>query len=270
MPSLSIRKLVVWMLIVSHVSVCFFQTVESSHQKSNLNLNLEEEGEYVSSGAAPAWVAIFLSPSEKLRCQSLFFEANLNSSIQMDCDHTTIIYNPPSLDPYIPYYGAAQTLQTLAYAIDDHDQTLLVRIASGPVLSTNLYPHITVSCYGQGIYGAQYSIVVWERLVDNKTLDVEFGSDKQPQNVSLLRHQYNDPNKYSGWLPPFQSVLQPIKNNGYYAATNASVEIFPMTTSISIDSNLKVKNFGYSGVIFKGTLCVNYLWNEQTGLCNSA
>lgn len=100
----------------------------------------------------------------------------------VNCEHHTIVFNPPSLKPFEPHFGEKQLLRVLGQARDTHDHALLVHLDQGSLLfgipltvsgslhTLNLYPHITVFCGPEDPYTAVYSNVLWERFNDDAPL----------------------------------------------------------------------------------------------------
>eukprot|EP01126_Amoeba_proteus_P024791 TRINITY_DN2488_c0_g1_i14.p1 TRINITY_DN2488_c0_g1~~TRINITY_DN2488_c0_g1_i14.p1 ORF type:complete len:144 (-),score=15.65 TRINITY_DN2488_c0_g1_i14:382-813(-) len=105
---------------------------------------------------AQRWIAAFFNQSELARCRKLF--DNSESSFVPQCEHHTIVFNPPSLGPYEEYFGEQQLLRVLAVAEDEHGKALLIHLDEGNLHTTNQFPHVTVY-NGPRPYGAVYSNV---------------------------------------------------------------------------------------------------------------
>jgi len=197
--------------------------------------------------ASPSWVAVFLNETQRNKCKFLLNDPTAPYSQDVQCDHMTVEFNPKSVDPYLPYLGMREVLNVLAYGRDEYDQALLVELVSGPIVSTNYYPHITISDTGVQPYTPVYSSVVWERLDVAAKGPLRVGRDNVhnlPDHVSLPA---NESSRWSGYLPPINSTTYPRGHE--FPASHGHVVLF------------------FETLMLEGTLCVNYLWNRDTGRC---
>jgi len=196
----------------------------------------------VSVAHAVDWAAIFLDANDQALLCAKFLVKGLPSAASVDCDHLTIIYNPPSMAPLEPLFGMRVTMHALAFGMDDHDQAVLMHVDRG-IVSNNSYPHVTVACEGVAPYTAVYSNFLWERMDQrsggplNVTLDVQ---DK-PITVSLSEGS----SSWSGTLG----------RHGQYAPTNASVWL--------------LDNGGGEPLRLTGTFCAHSRWDDDAKVCHT-
>mmetsp|Transcript_30495 Transcript_30495/g.59558 ORF Transcript_30495/g.59558 Transcript_30495/m.59558 type:complete len:226 (+) Transcript_30495:39-716(+) len=196
------------------------------------------------------WVAVFLNDTESARCKEFLQNTSAPNAADQQCGHMTVVFDPPTLKPYIPFFGLEEQVRVLAYGQDDYDQALLIEVVSGDVVSTNVYPHITISDTGVAPYTPVYSIVVWERLARDSPLVVGRDSlHNLPNSVSLPHNRTS----WRGNLPPINSTLYPNPEGGEYPASAG--EVFLLGGREQPE------------VIFTGTLCANFLWHQNEGVC---
>eukprot|EP01130_Rhizamoeba_saxonica_P008873 TRINITY_DN3594_c0_g1_i1.p1 TRINITY_DN3594_c0_g1~~TRINITY_DN3594_c0_g1_i1.p1 ORF type:complete len:204 (+),score=32.55 TRINITY_DN3594_c0_g1_i1:909-1520(+) len=119
----------------------------------------------------PDWVALFFDESSIAHCIEHYTNSTIENEIY--CDHITIAFDPPNMTYYEQYFGLKEKAKLLGYVKEKHDQAILVNI-KGELLSTNKYPHTTVSSYPLDPYGAVYSNILWERVDKTSPVDIVF------------------------------------------------------------------------------------------------
>jgi len=80
----------------------------------------------------------FLYSSFKAECLR-HFRKSLRNNESYICDHHTILFDPPSLQPWSPYFGKKETLKILALGHDEHAQAILVDAIGPPRLLFQTY-----------------------------------------------------------------------------------------------------------------------------------
>eukprot|EP01126_Amoeba_proteus_P058018 TRINITY_DN743_c0_g1_i7.p1 TRINITY_DN743_c0_g1~~TRINITY_DN743_c0_g1_i7.p1 ORF type:complete len:218 (+),score=8.58 TRINITY_DN743_c0_g1_i7:12-665(+) len=193
---------------------------------------------------AQMWIAAFFNQTELARCQKLF--DNGGASFIPQCEHHTLVFNPPSLGPYEKYFGEKQLIRVLAVAEDEHGKALLIHSDQGNLHTANRYPHVTVFNGPSDPYGAVYSNVLWERFESTSPITIKRGADSYPIQVNLTSSSGSE---WSGNLPAFLSKIVPLPNGASYPATTGSVyvDIEPAPT-------------------FAATVCLNSYWDGN--FCN--
>ncbi|CAF1209080.1 unnamed protein product [Adineta ricciae] len=182
----------------------------------------------------------------KYLLKNMFFRPHPQSSAffgntaHIYCEHSTIEFNPKRgpIEEIRKYYGYTQKLAVLAYAEDEHAQTILVRGIghSGIHASYNKYPHITISISNVKPYTPVYSNDLWKRLVHDGIVKVHKSKNGKPRSVTIK-------NRTDEWQGKLSSY-------GQYEETEARVE--------TIDERIELN----------GIVCVDNLW--RNGRCHTA
>ncbi|CAF1012682.1 unnamed protein product [Rotaria sordida] len=151
------------------------------------------------------------------------------------CEHSTIEFYPrsDSMNNYKSHYGHVQKLRILAYAEDEHAQTILVHSvdSNDSHRSMNKYPHVAISVSNVKPYTAVYSNDLWKRLVDDGIVEITMDEYDKPQSITIKDHT----NEWHGKL----------NSNGRYEETQAYVKI--INEIIDLD----------------GIVCVGNLWEND-------
>lgn len=128
------------------------------------------------SAPAPPFIAVFFNASEQARCVKLLYSKPFRTpnEPQPVCEHHTLAFDPPTWNPWLKYFGIEERLRVLAHCMDLHDQAVLVE-ACGPLVSQNLYPHVTVACEPDPPYNAVYSNFLWSRLILVAPVGINYG-----------------------------------------------------------------------------------------------
>jgi hypothetical protein len=189
----------------------------------------------------PAYLAVFFLQNTKNLLKNNLFRSHEPSSPfygntrQIYCDHSAIEFNPQSStkNKYKPHFGHAQKVTILAYAEDEHAQTILVRSTGGNEshISMNKYPHATISANNVKPYTPVYSNDLWKRFVDNRIVEISLDEYDKPRSISLK-------DQVSEWYGKLNS-------GGNYEETQAYIKI--MNQTIDLD----------------GTLCADHLWKHD-------
>jgi hypothetical protein len=189
----------------------------------------------------PSFLAVFLTEDMKNLLKDKFFRSHEDSSPfsgntrHIYCEHSTIEFNPRSeiMNKYKPHYGHVQKLTILAYAEDEHAQTILVHNAgsndSHP--SMNEYPHVTISVSNVKPYTPVYSNDLWKRFVDDKIVEIKLDEYDKPRSIAIK-------DQSSEWHGKLNS-------NAKYEETQAYVKIINEVIDL------------------EGTVCGNNLWKNN-------
>lgn len=220
----------------------------------------------------------------------------------LECDHSTIEFNPANPHDYDVFLGQAQRIQLLAHARDLHASANLIRVISpstNPVLSHNTNPHITITdsvisvpaAHGPttGDYSAVYSNNLWTRIQAAGVAVVKRDNAGYPYQVSVpsplppgveviynTNPQSNDTQNMFvvatiyGTLPPF-SWVEPQNNNGLngywlFESTPVAIQIF----NTNITSGDKNNGVSYTTpLILNGTVCSDTNFDFINRICSS-
>ena len=189
------------------------------------------------------WVANFFASRVGL---SLCAAVSGNHSI-VNCDHSTVIYNPSNetMQHLRASFGDKVELRALAVARDAHGQAVLLHLDAGldAALSNNSWPHSTVATEGRWPYTPVYSNCLWERVAATSQAVVTHDSEHKPLAIELP----GGSTRWAGTLPQGRCT----GGSSSYSPTEASVEILTLSAQGP----------------YSATLCSNDLWDRETGQC---
>eukprot|EP00051_Salpingoeca_urceolata_P031574 m.12069 g.12069 ORF g.12069 m.12069 type:complete len:238 (-) comp4173_c0_seq1:31-744(-) len=219
-----------WLLVCLVLAVADCGVVHrqaGSHRKQSVSVSSSE----------PRWVALFFdaNTTKVLLANYLFPGPNAR---QPQGTHSTIEFNPTpnALAAYEKHFGVKQELRLLAFGMDEHDEALMVH-TTGPVVSTNSFPHVTVGDAGKSPYTAVYSNTLWERCVNRSAVVVtERDEHGKPAEIALDGNR----SEWEGALPVTPDGLAP---------TWARVQLLPSFLTV------------------QGTFCVDDRWNATEAKC---
>ncbi|KAL1524980.1 hypothetical protein AB1Y20_019856 [Prymnesium parvum] len=189
------------------------------------------------------WVATFFNQSEGTALCAL----TKGSRSEADCDHMTVVYNPPksTMAKLRHHFGERVVVRALAVAHDEHARAVMVHLESGTAaaISANDWPHSTIA-HGAAPYSPVYSNCLWERAVAASNALVTRDSRGKPTSIAF-------PAAAQVW----HGVLVEGKCSGgdtVYPATNATIELLNQADI--------PREFG-------ATLCDNAEWQREEGRC---
>ena len=138
------------------------------------------------------------------------------------------------MNKYKAYFGHVQKLTILAFAEDQHAQTILVRGAGGNEShpSMNEYPHATISVSNIKPYTPVYSNDLWKRFVDDRIVKIERDEYDKPRSINIKDRVSSE------WYGKLNS-------NGKYGETQAYIRIMNQT------------------IVLDGVLCADHLWKQD-------
>ncbi|UJR07368.1 hypothetical protein I4U23_011654 [Adineta vaga] len=157
-----------------------------------------------------SFVAVFLTEDIKNLLKDKFLRSHQRSSpyfgnsAHIYCKHSTIEFNSRSYltNKYKAHYGDKQKFIILAYAEDEHAQTILVHSVDNndnhP--SLNEYPHVTLSVSGVAPYTPVYSNDLWKRSVDDGIVEVQMDDYDKPRTISMK----NQTHEWDGKLRSYE------------------------------------------------------------------
>ena len=179
---------------------------------------------------AADWAAIFLGRTEHRELPGF------PSSADIAADHLTLQYGG-DLSHFAAEAGKHKIIQILAFAHDDHAQTVLAVPADDGVVSENPFSHVTISSQGdKPPYDPFYSNLLWQRLAANVPLTIVRDAVGMIASVGLPGAALS----WAGELPA----------NGSFPATAATV------TLVAVES-----------VYLEGTICLRSHWNDTRRAC---
>lgn len=227
-----------------------------------------------------SYVGTFYTPTVKSFINSTYnsyppscLGVNDTSHARFQSSHTTIVFNASSYTTYEPFYNSTQTSLVLGVAHDTHGQALLVNYRSnsgGTVLqSTNIYPHITLSVQGSGIYSAVYSNTLWSRIIMAGFVKItSYDSFGKPLTIAINRSYKSSSCDTCNKRTSFNMNSPAYKHanivSGTLPAVTISGNIYELTPFYAIVFNT-YKNPRF----LTGTVCVSSAWDFNTGKCHS-
>jgi hypothetical protein len=188
-----------------------------------------------------SYLGVFFGEDMKNLLKENFFRSHEKSSPfygntrHIYCEHSTIEFAPTSnsVKKNKPHYGHVQKLRILAYAEDEHAQTVLVHSdgSNDNHPSLNEYPHVTISVSNVKPYTPVYSNDLWKRFVDDGIIEITMDDNAKPQSITI-KDQITE---WNGKL----------NNNGNYEETQAYVKIVNEVIDL------------------EGTFCIDNLWKND-------